>query len=679
MAKPAFDPNQPFELPKKPAFDPNAAFEVAQPATPNVLDVAAQAGVETAADYGRDILDTAAGVVQGATLGGADELEAAARTIPELVTNFNEYKNPEEVDPAKYFAAQDAQTLGKAKENPYSNKNDKLEKLYRQYQQLSEKKYDDASERSPWLYGAGQIAGGVAAAPLMGSAGLMATAETTALKEALKQGGKAAIAKEAGKVIATDAALSAPAAAAYGSLASESDIIGASPEEQAKNLSEAATSAEFGGLFAGGLNLASAGIPAAYNALKNKLASSPDGATTRFIKQAYEAGKKGINISDEATQAKMFREPGKFADELIGTFHKADEHYGKEIGRVIDDATQKGVKVNVDPSITEANRSLGKALRDNPSLELDPKTQKIVDRITAGDAVELTPNEARSVAQDMTKIIQQMEGDTSLNTNTLRNLASNFKRSVTAALNEAVPEYKTAASNFAKFRERTFDQVLSKSTPSEKTGIKYGQTKNRDLKVRDEIESLIQTATRPGAGGKGHDKAAFDLIQEKLLDLEKTNPEAFEKMGTSAKNLIGKMKNKADEASMFLKAAQQDPRSNVPTTPHGLLSGIHGTTDAMTIKAANMVGRNVKPIQNAISAPARVTKKVLFETPLNALDSVANQLKMSGNEQASKYADNLLRAIANKDQVAKNATLFAIMQNPKLKQILNIETDEDNK
>lgn len=600
---------------------------------------------EASLDYAKEVAgDTALGVAQGITLGGADEIEGALKA------------------------------MATGTQNPFS---EDFKKNYRKWQEQSEKKYKEAEERSPWATGIGNIVGGVATAPIMGGAGLIGSASRVAVKEALKQGGKTAAAKALGKAALTDAALAAPASAVYGSLSSDNDIIGASPEQIKGNLQDAATMGLMGGTLAGGLGLVSNLAPVAADAIKNIAPKEPR-ATARMIKLAHEKGRQGVNLADEATQGKLFRAPGEFADELITTLEKADDFFGQAVGKSIDDANAAGVLVNIGDDLIGAATDLQNAFIKNPSIAADKKASDLMQKVLSGNN-QLTPDEARTLKDELNKALKRMKGDNSTVANTTREIATDFRNKVDGALKEAIPAYREAARNFARFRQNTTEQIIAGATPSEIKGIQFGSLKDGDAKLRAKIEDLVQGATKPGAAGLGSDKAAWSLVQERLRELERTNPEAFRQMGDTAGGLINKIKKAADESAMIQSYTQRDPRSTIPTKPTDLLTSAGGSFDSKLLGAANLIGRHdlLNKAANAATFVPRMTKKALFDLPLDSLQVVANQLKSTGNSQASKYGEALSRAIANKDQVSKNATLFAILQNPNLRETLNLEEEKN--
>ena len=580
------------------------------------------------------------------TLGGADEIEGALKA---------------------------AATTASA--NPFD---EDFQKKFRQYQELAEAKYKLARERSPKAAIVGGLLGGVAAAPLMGGAGLIGSATRVATKEALKQGGKMAAAKVLGQAALKDAALAAPASAVYGSLSSDADLIGASPEEIQENLKEAGSMGVLGGTLAGTIGLASNLAPVALESAKKAFTPKDPGVTSRMVKLAYDKGKQGVNLSDEAVQGKLFRAPGEFADELMTTLEKADDFFGQSVGKTIDDANAAGILVNVDDSLINAATELQDAFIKNPSIATDKRAADLMQKMLSGNS-KLTPDEARTLKDEMNKALKRMKGDNSTIANTTREITTNFRDAIDQSLKDAVPAYREAARNFARFRQNTSEQFLAGHTPASVKGVQFGSLKDGDYKLRQKIEDLVQGATKPGAKGVGEDKAAWSLVQERLKELERTNPEAFQKMGDTAGGMINKIKAAADESAMIQGYTQIDPRTSLPKGPADLLTSAGGSFNAKMLNMANKAGRFgvLDKASSVTTFVPRMTKKALFDLPLEGLQVIANQLTSTGSTQAKKYGEALSRAIANKDQVSKNATLFAILQNPTLRQTLDLE--EENK
>lgn len=631
----------------------------------------------------KDVRDIGLGGVQGATMGGADELEAGIKMIPDLIKDYDKYKNPETVDPAKYFEAQDQQTQGLIKENPNRNKNPELEKLFREYQGIAEKKYTEANDRSPWLYGAGQIAGGVASAPIAAEAGLISSFGKLGIKEILKNQGKAGLAKELAKRAGMDAVASVPAGAIYGSLSSDHDIIGASPEEQLANVKDTGSSAAVSGLLTGGVSLLSH-LPAMFGSGKAK----PKTPAQRQRGLAYEQGLEGIDLKDEATKNDLLRNPGRFADEMIETLDKPDRYFGEQVGKSLDDATEAGTKINISDDLNLAAQKLESAFQKNPAIDVEPRIQKIMMKLLSKNE-SLTPEEARSLKQELEKIKGVLRpGTSSLDANTA-NIVGSLQSGVDKALKEAVPEYKTAAKNFAQNRNMTTEQIISGSKPVDVTGVKVGSIKNPDLKLRDTIERMIRTATTEGISSP-EQKAAWSTLQQSLRDLEKQSPLSFKKMGDTAEGLIGKIQKKADEAAVVQRINQIDPHTSLPTSKAGLVGTLGGTAQSQILNIYNKVGlmaggksqsallNTMGSIGKGIGQVASIPQKALFDLPLEGVGEIANVMAQSGDPAAARYGQSLAKAIANKDTVAKNAAIFAALQNPSVRKMLNVDTTEEN-
>jgi hypothetical protein len=661
MSKPKFDPNKPFEVLEeqpvaeaKPAFDPNAPYEAVSEQGPHV---SASGAVSTGTSLPvpgivRDIAeignDLGLGVAQGMTLGGADELEGGVRALGAKLTGDDK----------------------------------DLIELYRQYQDMAQTKYDQAGERSPWLYGAGNIIGGVVTTPILGGAGLMGNAGKVAIKEVMKQGGKTAVAKALGKAAVQDAVLAAPAGAAYGALSSNHDLIGTDQQEKKEWLKDVGTSAVMSGTIASTLGLTGNLAPVGVDFLKKgsgQLAEKMDDMPLiRLMRKAYKYGDEGVDLAKSETKEEFFTRAGRNADEIAEKFGIADEYFGKQVGQVIDDATAKGVQVDVGPVFKDLD--IASIVADNPSIKWDPKVKKVLQGLVANQKAVLTPNQARALKDDLLKMMTHLDGDNSFLASQTKEAVADMVRGVDTTLKNAIPEYRLAAKKFAQNRSSTIEQAMSGHVPVEQSNIKYGKTKNADLKLRNKLEDLLQGATTEGSGNKGEVKGAYFLLKEKLRQLEKSNPEAFKAMGTNADDLIRSIRDKADDSALIQAYSQQNPRSTIPKDPASIVSSLGGSMNSKAIGFSNKMGLWKVPqkLENAALAAPRLTKKALFDMPLEGLSSIAGKFAAAENPQAKKFGEALMKAINNKDQVAKNATLFAIMQNPNLRQMLDLD-DEDKK
>src|SRR5690606_30454395 len=95
--------------------------------------------------------DGALGATQGMLLNAADELGGATSALLD--------KGIESI--AELIPGTDANKLKELEEQGFQMPEESLADTYRMYQQNAEDEFKAAEERSPWAYGAGQLAGGI--------------------------------------------------------------------------------------------------------------------------------------------------------------------------------------------------------------------------------------------------------------------------------------------------------------------------------------------------------------------------------------------------------------------------------------------------------------------------------------------------------------------------------------
>ena len=175
--------------------------------------------------------DALLGAQEGVTLGGAGELSGAIGSGMDFLHSAAHRFAPETFSESPTQVARRLAKAGFQGDIGPKNRGE----LYQEFREDKEQELSEASERSPYAFGAGELAGGVlagVATPLsIESAGLSKVLTTTPLRQAAKSG-IGALGKEMGK----RAIIAAPAGALYGALGSEEKIVGGDEESKQKLL-----------------------------------------------------------------------------------------------------------------------------------------------------------------------------------------------------------------------------------------------------------------------------------------------------------------------------------------------------------------------------------------------------------------------------------------------------------
>lgn len=611
--------------------EPKTAGEALTKNLTETVGGVAETGKTLGNTLGESVADTGRGIVQGGTLGFSDEIyggvSASAQALKDL-------------DASKWL------------EN------------YRAAQQSSETANDAAKERSPWLYGGGELFGGLAAGAATAGAGLAAAGTKVGLREAAKQGGKA-LAKEAAKI----AAAGGTAGAIQGIGISKGNIDTDSGIEKLKS------DAIGGGLLGAGLGVGMAGAGAYLGPRLSKISQSlkgvakegaDDSAFATQIGKAYNKGKTGEMVN-QGTKYKKTSSKRFIADvkDTRSSILSADELLGLEQGEALAAATREGTKINVLDSAKQASEELkqligapatagGPAVQGSQEfLHASGATTKFIDSLQKFTQGELSPEAAWELRN---QVIEMAKKDT-LPTG-MKEILTNLQHGIKQSLDESIPEFKAASKLTADFKAAVIDPLTGKGFSDKKGYLANMTPRAKDSKVTSSIKDIIKQTRKPGTmGEEAQDK--LTMVLDNLTELEKNNPGTIERLGLgSVDDLERNILNKADEMAIKHQVVGYDPQSSPSTNIWSLLTmGGAATGRGVVIAGANQAGRLV----NKAGPTLAKISKAIYSAPEKSLYGVANGLKGSGFEH---LGGALEKALNEKNTYLKNAALFSILQNP---------------
>lgn len=586
------------------------------------------------------------GAAQGLTLGFSDELGAAADVTSDILT-------------------------GKAPAD--------LAAKWREYQKQRQAANKALAEESPVAYTLGEVGGGiggVALTPALGAGrGLVGLAKAVPGLTGVLRAGElaapelAALGKQAPGLLsrmtgkaAAGAIEAMPAAAVYGTGMSEKGF--AKPEELAKDV---ASSIALGGATGAGLSVAGAVGKAGLG----KLAEIGEGTDFfRKMKEFFKFGEAGIIFS--TTSGKDIGDalinkglPNKVVNQVMA----ADNMLGEKVGESLQKAQNAGVKINIDKDLQDSTKKLFGTFVDNPALMdiIDPKSKKVIQLIYSREAGDLTPIEARALKDtfyDLTNKIQKagLTGDVP----SLANMrAQELAKSLDSSLKAQIPEYAEAANNFYNFRKLTAETILQPDIPKSKRTVFFGDLKNKETELLEATRDLLLKSRLPGTSATGGARTGLRELERNLRTLQRTNPEAVRAMGGSAKEVAESLRKKADQMAGLKQIQGLEPHEGVQRT---ILGQIVGSGEGMALNVANKLGRVTKVVGQ--TAPVKMATKIFSSDD----GSLLNLAKLMKQNKISELSGNALEnAILKKDNAAKNAILFKMLQDPAYRSILKTE------
>ena len=551
--------------------------------------------------------------------------------------------------------------------------------LYREYQKNAEQFQQDSAERSPIANTVGNVGGSIASGLATAGAGVGikgAQAAKTAVPFFSKEFAKRAT-MGVGKSALTGAGLGA-AQGAFESKGTLDDEVG-----RGQIAEDTYEGAKMGGLFGSGVGLitdvAVPGIKAAAKSL------TPDSSSSPYLRQAkygFDLGKQGKNITNpELLKKELSQQPGKAAEGLLGRINEADEMLGKNVGQSIDDATARGVKIDITPELSKSAENLEKYFLKNPAIDADQFASKTFQKIYTQPSYKFTPDQVRSLRDELDEVLSRLEGDTSTIANAARKNVMDIKMGLMGKLKDQVPQYAEASKRFAEFRQLMPETVLGKGRPEGLTGVQYGKLRNNETKLYDQLKKLVQRSELPGSSTLP-EKEIIGSLDESLGQLEKTEAARkfsaqqkgeqyetiFDRMGKDRKQLLNEIKGEADKSAAVSQAIAVDPQGSVTGKLISLLTvGQSSTGRGAGIVTANVAGRAAEKTGKQLS---RLTR-ALSDSTDTGLSNIADSLENVPG--LSSLGTSLKNAINEKNTAAKNAALFIIMQNPEARKFLSEE------
>lgn len=627
MSKPKFNPEQPYDVVQKPKFDPDMPFDVS-----NVEQSPLGEPLQNATDLGY-------GFAQGATLGGADELTAAAKAL---------YNAP-----------------GNSKS---------LSELYSQYKDIEDKKLKDVNDRSPALSSIGDIIGSTLPAFVTGGVGVAARAglglgKGVALNEARKVGAKA-LGKELLTRAATTGATTGVTSGAEGALRSEDGkLINATPEEQDQLLGEAKSSASFGGL----LDTLMSGAGKASKGFAGKAFKAAEDAsdTVKLGSKAYELAKEGVPLVSRKArdEAKVGLRSKAMAEDLTDRILAADSQLGKEVGQSIADATKNGVTTTLN-SIPEELREM---IPGYKNITMDALEKAEPEQVM--EVFKQVENNKRLLQaaspQELKTTVQNLQTEIGY----LKDIPQEArKRDMLIKLHSTLNDQLKSSDEgigksyekFSKYRDLIPEKLINQGLDSDRTGKYLGNVSHEKGKLDQSVIDLLHNETKSGKPSAERTKQG--LLQG-IEQLEQEHPDILQSMGISSSNDFKKeLREKGAEVGAIELGAgtpyngQSAPlqmlKQSIPLTKEGAV--VYGA-------AAGNIAR---------SRPVKFGKE-MYNLDNTAYSNIGDKLMQSNSKTLQAIGDSLKSSIEIKDSAKRNAAIFSILQNPEARKLFGEKNEEE--
>jgi hypothetical protein len=587
-------------------------FEAVSDQSNSIAD-SSQSDVEPG--YLDDAADLGRGVVQGGTLGFGDEIYGAG-----------------------------AATVDKASDLITGKDSGDWADLYRKYQESQQASNKESEDRSPWLYGGGQLAGGVVSGLL--TAGAMPAAAAGGLRGALKVGGT-----EAAKYLLKEGAKGAAFGAVNAAGLSEGNLDTA--ENREKFAEDTGMGAAMGGVIAPAMSVVGAGISKAGDKIVEAGKENP--SIAKFA-NAFKAGSEGKALGKTETGMKNAEEViSSNRSKVLNPIMNADEYFGETFGQVVEDATKKGVTVPINSTTNELLVGFNSLGANSQLIAADPDyrtLQKLVDRVI-NLKQSLTPREAL----ELRDLAQTVGGK--LDIPGAQKLTTKLYQSVTDDIAQAVPGFKEANGLIAGFRDAVPDELLL----GKRLDSIHGDRENT---LGKKVDTLLG-GYRSGEKGALPSRETVSAIKEKLTALEAKSPGILEASGIgSVDDFVKNISEGSDQYNLVNKLLGGQ--------------GLFGQPSGLKNNAiSELTAYGAGKIYGTSQLAGGLTRKAnnMFNAPLDEVGQFAGKLSSSQNPMAQNVGKYLTDAVANKDDFKKNSALFIINQNPSLKAILGFGSEGD--
>lgn len=568
-------------------------------------------------------VDLGRGVTEGLTLGFADELAGVASATGQSAMEFLRGEQ------------------GKGWLEKYQAEKAKQEALSK-----------ESAERSPYLYGGGELAGTLApalltagaAAPAAIGRGLVSRAGRAALSTGISGGIQAA-----GK--------------STGELGTEAG------REQL--LKDVGTGVAVGGAFGAATGAAAPILSKAGEKVSSKLGEYVDDSPRlKQLGMAYKKGTSGKEITTgQKSVERVAREQLGDIKDISNRFIKAEDQLGKSLEESLLKASQEGITIGDDlliESLEEVQNSISKGIAP-ASRQVKAKIESAIYHLRNED---LSP--AR--ANDLRKAILEIRDAT--DNPVLKQYAQEIQSSIKNQIVENVPDAAKLSKQFTDLRKAGSETLLAKGQPSEFADMWIGDLKRPDLEVSKEVTSLLSKLRSPGA--QEESKRGFVQLIDNLKKYEQDNPELLKKLGLDVGKLEKDIIGKADEFALSKQMLGYEPHAS-PSSLKALALGPSKTGLGYALSGAQLAGTTKRVVGKAIKPIADISKKV-YSLPKEGLSSIAAGFKQSEVGGLTHLGEALERGIAEGNRTAQNAALFSILQNPNARehlQNLNLFGDEE--
>lgn len=373
----------------------------------------------------------------------------------------------------------------------------------------------------------------------------------------------------------------------------------------------------------------------------------PDMESTSQLDEYENPNEEDESNGEQGQSKPPFAQAFDSLDDLIGTQssyndNKTDD--GKFAQKLFSKITKfKEAEEGEDPSSLVDQH--GQPLRETPESDND------VDYRT-----QLSPMETKNLMDDVYKYAHVLSKNDQPE---LSKIAYNFYKGLRDRLRVEVPEYADAADRLNQFQQYIPETLMAQGNSAIDAGVRLSKSNSKYVDIKDPTQDLISNLSKDGTSTYTAKQTYNQLEQalETLGPLERSrqaeatakgNPfeSVFEKMGMNEEQMLKFLRDKSVRA----KAYDQMKTGNIPLSPTSIQKVTGFLKDSSDV-IANRVGN------------------LMSNAPQDVLYAASE--KLAKNPATAALGSGLKTALAGNDIVKRNAAIFAILQNPTAKAIID--------
>lgn len=416
-----------------------------------------------------------------------------------------------------------------------------------------------------------------------------------------------------------------------------------------------------------------AALPPVIGAAGKMAKSIGKAVVPKYVQEGFQAGREGVNLlSDKAIKKIVPEESFTAADKLTNKMLEARASLGKESTQVLEKAAAEGRTIDAEPAFQKLDKDFAELLAKDSSYadeasESGKLSTKLLSRMKQYENIDsLNPIEANNLRDEIYQASRNVKSKDPY----LAKLGFEFADNISVMLKSQIPAYEEAAARYDQFSKLLPETILSKGEEAKLTNIKLKSLENPYLELKDATSDMLSGYARPGTSFDTS-KRTLNRLEQSLSDLadyEKQRQSAAEIEGKDFQSVFDKMGMNRDEILDFIKKKSQR------VAAYDLA---RGSSTTIPLKVSRSLGGAATDLARGGGVYVGNVGGLIYNAPNEVLQAVSEKLSL--RPEVKHLGEALSNAIKSNDLVKKNAAIFAIMQNPKAKFLIDPNLKEEEK